>query len=83
MPFNSSEYPEEIRNVGVALSTDHNPRFGMIDPYWCGVNAVVEAMQNIAAVGATPHAVSDCLCYGNPEKPEQMWAFVEGGSRYK
>ena len=78
MPFNSSEYPEEIRNVGIALSTDHNPRFGMIDPYWCGVNAVVEAMRNVASVGATPHAVSDCLCYGNPEKPEQMWAFVEG-----
>ena len=50
----------------------------MIDPYWCGVNAVVEAMRNVASVGATPHAVSDCLCYGNPEKPEQMWAFVEG-----
>ena len=35
-------------------------------------------MRNVASVGATPHAVSDCLCYGNPEKPEQMWAFVEG-----
>ncbi len=76
-PFNSENYPEEIRNVGIALSTDHNPRYGLIDPYWGGVNAVVEAMRNVAAVGATPHAVSDCLCFGNPEKPHQMWEFVE------
>ena len=76
-PFNSEKYPEEIRNVGIALSTDHNPRHGLIDPYWGGVNAVVEAMRNVAAVGATPHALSDCLCFGNPEKPHQMWEFVE------
>ena len=76
-PFNSEKYPEEIRNVGIALSSDHNPRYGLIDPYWGGVNAVVEAMRNVAAVGATPHAVTDCLCFGNPEKPHQMWEFVE------
>jgi phosphoribosylformylglycinamidine synthase len=35
-------------------------------------------MRNVAAVGATPHALSDCLCFGNPEKPHQMWEFVEG-----
>jgi len=77
-PFNSEKYPEEIRNIGIALSTDHNPRYGLIDPYWGGVNAVVESMRNVAAVGATPHALSDCLCFGNPEKPHQMWEFVEG-----
>ena len=76
-PFNSENYPEEIRNVGIALSTDHNPRYGLIDPYWGGVNAVVEAMRNVAAVGATPHAITDCLCFGNPEKSHQMWEFVE------
>ncbi|MDE0745621.1 MAG: AIR synthase related protein, partial [SAR202 cluster bacterium] len=76
-PFNSEQYPLEIRNVGIALSTDHNPRYGIIDPYWGGVNAVVESMRNVAAVGATPHALSDCLCFGNPEKPNQMWEFVE------
>jgi phosphoribosylformylglycinamidine synthase len=76
-PFNSEKYPEEIRKVGIALSTDHNPRYGLIDPYWGGVNAVVEAMRNVAAVGAAPHALSDCLCFGNPEKPHQMWEFVE------
>ena len=77
-PFNSENYPKEIRNVGIALSTDHNPRYGLSDPYWGGVNAVVESMRNVAAVGATPHALSDCLCFGNPEKPHQMWEFVEG-----
>ena len=76
-PFNSDNYPEEIRKVGVALSTDHNPRYSIISPYLGGLNAVVEAMRNIAAVGATPHAISDCLCFGNPEKPYQMWEFVE------
>ena len=77
-PFNSSEYPKEIRNVGIALSTDHNPLHGLINPYLSGINAVVESMRNVASVGATPHAITDCLCYGNPEKPEQMWQFVEG-----
>ncbi len=76
-PFNSEDYPEEIRNIGIALSSDHNPRYGLIDPYWGGVNAVVESMRNVASTGATPHALSDCLCFGNPEKPYQMWEFVE------
>ena len=76
-PFNSKKYPSEIRDVGIALSTDHNPRHGLISPYWGGVNSVVEAMRNVAAVGATPHAITDCLCFGNPENPHQMWEFVE------
>ncbi|MFC1784245.1 phosphoribosylformylglycinamidine synthase subunit PurL [Candidatus Neomarinimicrobiota bacterium] len=76
-PFNSDNYPEEIRNIGIALSTDHNPRYGKIDPYWAAVNAVAESMRNVAAVGALPIAMTDCLCFGNPEKPEQMWEFAE------
>ena len=76
-PFNSEKYPSEIRDVGIALSTDHNPRHGLINPYWCGVNSVVEAMRNVAAVGTTPHAITDCLCFGSPENPHQMWDFVE------
>jgi len=81
-PFNSDNYPEEIRKVGIALSTDHNPRYSIISPYLGGVNAVVEAMRNVAAVGATPHALSDCLCFGNPEKPHQMWGICRSGQRY-
>jgi len=76
-PFNSSQYPKEIRKIGLAHSTDHNPLYGKISPYWCGVNSVVESMRNVAAAGATPHAMTDCLCFGNPEKPEQMWQFAE------
>lgn len=76
-PFNSEDFPSEIRLTGIALSTDHNPLYGSIDPYWAGVNAVVESMRNIAAVGATPHALTDCLCFGNPEKENQMWEFVQ------
>jgi phosphoribosylformylglycinamidine synthase len=77
VPFNSARYPKEIRDIGIALSTDHNPRYGKIDPYWAAVNAVTESMRNVAAVGATPIAMTDCLCFGNPEKPEQMWEFAE------
>ena len=55
-PFNSNDYPKEIRNIGIALSTDHNPRYSQISPYWGGVNAVVEAMRNVAA----------CLLYTSP-----------------
>lgn len=76
-PFNEEKYPNEIRSVGIALSTDHNPLMCAIDPYWGAVNAVVESMRNVAAVGATPQCVTDCLCFGSPEKPEQMWEFVE------
>lgn len=77
MPFNEPKYPEEIRNTGVALSLDQNPRFNRIDPYWGAVNAVVESARNVVSVGATPVSLSDCLCFGNPEKPEQMWEFAE------
>ena len=76
-PFNSEKYPKEIQKIGIALSTDHNPNQSKINPYLGGVNATLESMRNVASVGATPHAMSDCLCFGNPEKPHQMWEFVE------
>src|SRR5579883_2313616 len=76
-PFNEEKYPEEIRNTGIALSLDQTPRYNKIDPYWGAINAVVEAARNITAVGALPQTVTDCLCFGNPEKPEQMWDFTE------
>ncbi|MCD6040184.1 MAG: purL [Gammaproteobacteria bacterium] len=76
-PFNEEKYPAEIRQVGIALSLDQCPRYNKINPYWGAVNAVVEAARNVAAVGALPQAMTDCLCFGNPEKPEQMWDFTE------
>lgn len=76
-PFNEDKYPEEIRKTGIVLSLDHNPRYNKIDAYWGAVNAVVESVRNITAVGANPVALTDCLCFGNPEKPEQMGEFVD------
>jgi phosphoribosylformylglycinamidine synthase subunit PurL len=67
-----------ITNVGVALAADGNGRYGRISPYWQGANAAIEAMRNVAAVGATPRALTDCLNYGNPEIPEHLWALEEG-----
>lgn len=65
-------------SVGIAISVDGNPLYGKIDPYWGGATAVAEAMRNVAAVGATPSGMTDCLNYGNPENPEVMWEFTEG-----
>ena len=65
-------------SFGVALKTDCNPRYCRIDPYWGAVNAVAESMRNVAAVGAIPSALTDCLNYGNPEKPEAFYDFYEG-----
>lgn len=76
-PFNEDKYPNEIRQVGIALSLDQNPRFNKIDAFWGAVNAVVESVRNVVAVGAMPIAITDCLCFGNPEKPEQMGEFVD------
>ncbi len=76
-PFNEDKYPEEIRKTGIVLSLDQNPRYNKIDAYWGAVNAVVESVRNVAAVGASPIALTDCLCFGNPEQPEQMGEFVD------
>jgi phosphoribosylformylglycinamidine synthase II len=61
----------------VALSTDGNGRYGHLDPYLAGAHAVAEAARNVASVGARPLAVTNCLNFGNPERPEVMWAFAE------
>jgi len=70
--------PLEGCRKGVALSADGNPFYGLIDPYWGGATAVAEAMRNVAAVGACPTALTDCLNFGNPENPQAFWEFREG-----
>jgi phosphoribosylformylglycinamidine synthase subunit PurL len=77
-PFKYDNYPLEIRQTGLVFKQDNNPNYGKISSYWGGVNAVIECARNIAAVGGVSLGLSDCLNFGNPEKPEQMWAFVEG-----
>jgi len=63
--------------AGVALSVDHNPNYSRINPYLGAVNAVAEAMRNVAAVGAIPYGMTDCLNFGNPEVAEAFNDFVE------
>ncbi len=75
-PFNSAEYPEEIQATGIALSVACNPFYGEIDPYWTAVNAVISCVAKVIAVGAQPWCLTDCLCFGNPEDPQQMWELV-------
>ncbi len=55
---------------GIALTTDCNARYCGLDPYLGGMHAVAEAARNLACVGAEPVAVTDCLNFGNPERPE-------------
>ena len=61
----------------LALSTDGNGRFGHLDPYLGATHAVAEAARNVASVGAKPIAITNCMNFGNPERPEVMWAFSE------
>ncbi len=77
-PFEDPVWPEEIRSTGAAVSLDQNPRYNRSDPARGAAWAVVEAYRNVCAVGARPVAFTDCLCYGNPEKPGQMGEFVAG-----
>jgi len=66
---------------GLALTTDCNPRYCYLDPYEGARLAVAEAARNLSCVGATPLAVTDCLNFASPEKPEGFWQFrraVEG-----
>ncbi len=61
----------------LALSVDCNPRWCWLDPYAGTVAAVAEAARNVACSGARPLALTNCLNFGNPEKPEIMWQFAE------
>jgi phosphoribosylformylglycinamidine synthase len=62
---------------GLALTTDCNPRYCALDPYLGAQHAVAEAARNVAVTGARPLAVTNCLNFGNPERPEAMWEFAE------
>ncbi len=64
-------------NKAVALSVDCNSRYCYLDPYVGAMTAVVESARNVVCGGAEPIGVSDCLNFGNPEKPEIMWQFRE------
>jgi phosphoribosylformylglycinamidine synthase len=61
----------------VAVSADGNGRYGYLDPYLGAAHAVAEAARNVACAGARPVAITNCLNFGNPERPEVMWQFAE------
>ena len=61
---------------GLAMTTDCTPRYVAADPIEGGRQAVAEAWRNLTAVGARPLAVTDCLNFGSPERPEVMGQFV-------
>ncbi|MTI80153.1 MAG: phosphoribosylformylglycinamidine synthase subunit PurL [Firmicutes bacterium] len=60
---------------GIALSTDCNARYCYLNPYEGGKIAVAEAARNLVCSGAKPLAITNCLNFGNPEKPGVMWQF--------
>jgi phosphoribosylformylglycinamidine synthase II len=65
----------------LAMSTDCNSRFVYLDPFLGAQLAVAEASRNVACAGAQPIGATNCLNFGNPERPEIMWQFgraVEG-----
>lgn len=68
---------DEDTNLGVAIATDGNGRFAKLDPYTGAQLALAEAYRNVAATGAKPLAISDCLNFGSPEDPDVMWQFAE------
>jgi phosphoribosylformylglycinamidine synthase subunit PurL len=61
----------------LALSVDCNSRYCLLDPYVGAMSAVVESARNVVCAGAVPAGITDCLNFGNPEKPEIMWQFIE------
>ena len=67
----------EDTDRGVALATDGNGRYTRLDPYVGTQLAYAEAYRNVAATGARPLAVTNCLNFGSPEDPGVMWQFAE------
>jgi phosphoribosylformylglycinamidine synthase len=66
---------DEGSGLGIALATDCNARFAMLDPFLGAQLALCEAYRNVAATGAEPVAITDCLNFGSPEDPSVMWQF--------
>ena len=62
---------------GLAMATDGNGRFAYLDPYVGGAMAVAEACRNVAVTGAKPLAVTDCLNFGDPDKPDVYYQLAE------
>ncbi len=64
-------------NRGLAMALDGNSRWCYLDPKLGAMHAVAESSRNVACSGATPIAATNCLNFGNPEKPHIMWQFSQ------
>jgi phosphoribosylformylglycinamidine synthase len=64
-------------NMAIALTTDCNGRYCYLNPRRGAMIAVAEAARNITASGGRPAAITNCLNFGNPYKPEMYWSFTE------
>ncbi len=64
-------------NRALALSVDGNGRYCYLDPYRGAMLAVAEASRNVACAGARPLGATNCLNFGNPERPSIMWQFAK------
>jgi phosphoribosylformylglycinamidine synthase len=62
---------------GLAMALDGNSRWCYLDPKLGAMHAVAESARNVACTGATPIAATNCLNFGNPEKPHIMWQFSQ------
>jgi phosphoribosylformylglycinamidine synthase len=62
---------------GLAMALDGNGRWCYLDPRLGAMHAVAEAARNVACTGATPIGGTNCLNFGNPEKPRIMWQFSQ------
>ena len=69
--------PVEDSYRGLAIATASNPFAVGIDPYRGGKTCVDEMCRNLVSVGARPHSFTNCLNFGNPEKPDRLWLFRE------
>ena len=63
-------------NRALAITSDCNGRYCVLHPYLGGMIAVAEAARNLVCSGAEPIGLTDCLNFGNPERPEVMWQFI-------
>jgi phosphoribosylformylglycinamidine synthase len=68
---------DEETGLGIALATDGNGRYCVLDPYQGTQLALAEAYRNVAMTGAVPVAVTNCLNFGSPEDPAVMWQLAE------
>ncbi len=69
--------PLEHSNRSLAITTATTPQYTAINPYLGGMSVMDEMCRNLVAVGGRPHSFSNCLNFGNPEKPDRLGAFRE------